>query len=65
MTKLTTSRVKAIISTALLVVIDFNDGNKEDCYYTDVHEKDKLSVTSTTAKPEEISRQDEKGITSY
>ena len=30
-TKLTTSRVKATISTALLVVIDFNDGNEEDC----------------------------------
>ena len=29
--KLTTSRVKATISMALLVVIDFNDGNEEDC----------------------------------
>ena len=31
MTKLTTSRVDATITKASLVVIDFNDGNEEDC----------------------------------
>ena len=34
-TKLTTSRVKATVLTALLVVINFNDGNEEDCNHID------------------------------